>query len=495
MSTELVPDLCVIGGGPGGLTAALGAAAAGKSVAVVEKNMLGGRRLSESIPRHALLAASRVADKARRVMEIASIASQPQVDFARLRQEIAAIAAAIAPNYSKARLEAMNVKVISATGRFVKPDTCEAGGTNIKARRFVIATGAVAARLPITGLDTVRPLDCAALSALDRPPERLVVIGADPEGLALAQAVRRLGSEVVIISGERLFAGEDEELAEPVRAAFERDGIEIHEGVRTSRIEPRGQGVRLLVAAAGREAQVLGSHLFLAPGRVPAIEGIGLAAAGVRYDASGIETNKRLRTSNWRIYAIGAAVKGAGQEGAADWHADHVLREILKLRGARAARKPGTRVIWTLPPVAAAGVSEAQARSSRRHICVLRWPFAETERAQIERQPGGHIKLVTSRAGRILGAGIVGAGAEELITLFTLAISKGMTARDIASIMHCYPAMANAARSAGWTFQETTPDVVIGRLLHAGSQMIERRICEFRELAAVIAGKTRRIFR
>lgn len=315
MSTELAPDLCVIGGGPGGLTAALGAAAAGKSVAVVEKSALGGRRLSESIPRHTLLAAARAADKACRIMEIASNGPQPRANFALLRQEIAAIVAAISPNYSKARLEAMNVKVISATGRFVRPDRCEAGTTNIKAERFVIATGTVAGRLPVPGLDTVRPLDCAALCALDQPPERLLVIGAEPEGLALAQAVRRLGSEVVIISGKRLFAAEDEELAEPVRAAFDRDGIEIHEGMRISRIEPRGQGVRLFVAAAGRESQILGSHLFLAPARVPAVEGIGLAAAGVRYDAGGIKTNARFRTSNWRIYAIGAAVKGAGQGG------------------------------------------------------------------------------------------------------------------------------------------------------------------------------------
>lgn len=495
MSTELAPDLCVIGGGPGGLTAALGAAAAGKSVAVVEKSALGGRRLSESIPRHTLLAAARAADKACRIMEIASNGPQPRANFALLRQEIAAIVAAISPNYSKARLEAMNVKVISATGRFVRPDRCEAGTTNIKAERFVIATGTVAGRLPVPGLDTVRPLDCAALCALDQPPERLLVIGAEPEGLALAQAVRRLGSEVVIISGKRLFAAEDEELAEPVRAAFDRDGIEIHEGMRISRIEPRGQGVRLFVAAAGRESQILGSHLFLAPARVPAVEGIGLAAAGVRYDAGGIKTNARFRTSNWRIYAIGAAVKGAGQGGAAEWHADHALRDILGLPGARAARMPGTRVIWTFPPIATAGVSEAQARSACRHICVLSWPFAETEKAQIEREPSGHIKIITSREGRIFGAGIVGAGAEELITPFTLAISKGMTARDMASIMFVYPAMASAARSAGRTFQETAPDLLLGRLLRAGRQVIERRSGEFRELAAVLAGKVRRIFR
>jgi pyruvate/2-oxoglutarate dehydrogenase complex dihydrolipoamide dehydrogenase (E3) component len=495
MSTELTPDLCVIGGGPGGVTAALGAASAGKSVVLVEKNTLGGRRLSEAIPRHSWLAASREADKARRVMNFTVNAQQPQIDFARLRQETAAIVAAVAPNYSQARLEAMNINVIRASGRFVRADTCEAGGANIRARRFIIATGAVPRRLLINGLDTIQPLDCAALCALDHPPERLIVIGADPDGLALAQAVRRLGSEVVIVSGEPLFAGEDEELAAPVRAAFGRDGIAIHEGVRLARIEPRGAGVRALLAAAGRESQVLGSHVFLAAGSLPAVEGMGLAAAGVRYDLSGITTSARLVTSNWRIHAIGAAVKGAPQEGAAEWHAVHVLRAILELPGAVPVRQATARVVWTSPPIAVAGISEAQARSAHRHICVLRWPLAETERAQIERQPGGHVKLITTPAGAILGAGIVGAGADELITPFTLAISKRMTARDIAGIMCPYPAMANAVRSAGLTFQDNQPELSMSRLLQAGAKWIERQSGEFRELAAAIAEKTRRLFR
>jgi len=477
------------------LTVALGAAAAGKSVVVVEKNALGGRRLSESIPCHALLAASRAAKKAGRVTDFVSGVQRPQIDFAQLRKEIAASVSAIAPNYSEARLEAMNIKVIRASGRFVKPDTCEAGNATIRARRFVVATGAVARRLPINGLDTVRPLDCAALCVLDRLARRLIVIGSDPQGVALAQAVRRLGSEAVIVSGEPLFAGEDEELAEPVRAALDRDGIEIHEGVRILRIEPRGEGVRLFIAAAGRETQVAGSHVLLAAGRMPAVEGIGFAAAGVRYDASGIETNRRLLTSNWRVHAAGAVVKGAWEQGAAEWHAGHVLRAILELPGAEIAKDAAARVIWTSPAIAVAGISEAQARSAHRHICVLRWPLAETERAQIERQPGGHIKLITSRTGTILGAGIVGAEAEALITPFTLAISKGMTARDIASIMCPYPAMAGAIGSASSTFVNNRPEVSLGRLLQAAAQLIERQRGEFRELAGAIAGKTRRFFR
>jgi pyruvate/2-oxoglutarate dehydrogenase complex dihydrolipoamide dehydrogenase (E3) component len=474
---------------------ALGAAAAGKSVVLVEKNALGGRRLTESIPRHALLAASRAQDSANRATVFGIPSQDSRIDFARVRRQIDGVVAGIAANYSQSRLESMNISVIRGSGCFISPDTCEAGGTNIKARRFVIATGAVAKRLPILGLDAVRPLNSAALCALDRPPERLIVIGAEPDELALAQALRRLGSEVIILSGQALFAEADEELAAPVRAAFARDGIVIHEGVRIARIEPRGDGVRVLLATAGHETPEMGSHILLAAGTAPAVEGMGLAAAKVRYDSSGIETNAQLVTSNWRIHAIGATVKGTHEDGAAEWHARHVLRAILGLPGAKRPREAAARIVWTSPAIAFAGASEAQARAEHRQICVLRWPLAETERARIEHQTSGHVKLITTRAGAILGAGIVGAGAEELIALFTLAISKRMTASDIASIMLPYPVVASAARSAGTTFRDIQSHQPLNHLLLAWNQMVERQAGGFRELAGALAGKARRIFR
>ncbi|MGB7967600.1 MAG: FAD-dependent oxidoreductase, partial [Methylocella sp.] len=267
MNADLPPDLCIIGGGPGGFSLALGAAACGRSVVLVEKGALGGRRLTDAIPRHAVLAASRAATSARGAAAFGIAVPELQIDFARVGQRAAAALAAIAPNYTQARLEAMNVRVIRAPGRFTRPDTCEAGGEIITARRFVVATGSVERILPIPGLDLVRPLDCAALCALEHPPRCLIVIGADADGLALAQAVRRLGSEAIVLAEGEIFGSEDEELAAPVRAAFARDGVVVHEDVRISRIEPRGGGVRVFIVAAGHEKPVAGSHILVAAGR------------------------------------------------------------------------------------------------------------------------------------------------------------------------------------------------------------------------------------
>ncbi|MGH6848016.1 MAG: dihydrolipoyl dehydrogenase family protein [Methylocella sp.] len=501
MNADMAPDLCIIGGGPGGFSLALRAAACGRSVALVEKGALGGRGLTHAIPRHVLLAASRAATLVRAAAgsgiaaQAPQIAQEPQIDFARVRQHAAAMLAAIAPNYTQARLEAMNVKVIRAPGRFTRPDTCEAGGEKIRARRFVVATGSVERVLPIPGLDLVRPLDCAALCALERPPRCLIVIGADSDGLALAQAMRRLGCAAIVLAEGEIFVSEDEELAAPVRAAFARDGVVVHEDVRISRIEPRGDGVRVFVAAAGHEKPVAGSHILVAAGRAPAVEGLGLAAAKVRYNESGIETDASLATSNRRVHAIGAVVRSGRQGGSAEQHAGLVLRTVLGLPGHRSHRQVAARLILTSPAMATAGLPEAQARAAHRHIRVLRWPFAETERARIEHRYGGHVKLVTSRRGALLGAGIVGPGAEELINVFTLAISKGMTACDIASLMVPYPALADAARRAAMTFRDSGLDAPLGRFLIEWNRSIDQQSLKIRELAWFLAEKARQVFR
>jgi pyruvate/2-oxoglutarate dehydrogenase complex dihydrolipoamide dehydrogenase (E3) component len=265
--------------------------------------------------------------------------------------------------------------------------------------------------------------------------------------------------------------------------------------VRISRIEPRGDGVRVFIAAAGHEKPVAGSHILVAAGRAPAVEGLGLAAAKVRYNESGIETDVSLATSNRRIHAIGAVVRGARQGGGGEQHAALILRAVLGLPGPRTHRQAAARVILTSPAMATAGLPEAQARAMHRHIRVLRWPFAETERARIEHRHGGHVKLVTSRGGVLLGAGIVGPGAEELINLFTLAISKGMTASDIACLIVPYPALADAARRAGMTFRDGRLDAPLGRFLIEWNRSIEQQTLKIRELAWFLAEKARHLFR
>lgn len=463
MTEILRPDLCILGGGAGGVALAVGASSEGLSVVLVEKGEIGGDRLAQAIPAHALLTASRVQAALRLSEHFGFFVEEPRIDASRLRAYVASVAAELAPNSSQARLEAMNVKVIRAPGRFTGADALEAGGATVKARYFVVATGAAAKPLTIPGLELIRPLTYASLCRLEQPPPRLIVIGDDPHGLALAQGLRRLGSDVFVLSPTTILAMEDQELAAPVRTELAREGVVVLEHVRVLRIEPQADGLKVSIARAKSATEIErktleGSHVLIAAGSAPRVEGLGLAAARVRYDAAGIKVGSNMRTRNRRIYAIGAVAQAPQSAAAAEHHARIVLCDLRK-SGFPPSIWPKRRrptiaaVISTDPEIASTGLSEAEARRLKRPIRVLRWPFSETDRARISRQSIGHIKLIASPSGTLLGAGIVGTAAGELINLFTLAISKGMTAADLASMMVPYPTLADAARRAAMTIE------------------------------------------
>ncbi len=253
---------------------------------------------------------------------------------------------------------------------------------------------------------------------------------------------------------------EDEELVAPVRAAFAREGVLVHEHARVLRLEPRENGVSAFIARAkadgtAEKEEIEGSHVLIAAGGAPHVEGLGLAAARVRYTAAGVEVNANLRTRNRRVYALGAVANSARSAAAGEHHAEIVLDQLLRPRFGLPPLLPprhaGAAVIFTDPEIAVAGLSEGDAREQGRRIRVLRWPFSETDRGQIAGAPQGHVKLITSPGGKILGGGIVGPEAGELINLVTLAISKGLTAADLASAMVAYPALAEAVRRAAAT--------------------------------------------
>jgi pyruvate/2-oxoglutarate dehydrogenase complex dihydrolipoamide dehydrogenase (E3) component len=227
------------------------------------------------------------------------------------------------------------------------------------------------------------------------------------------------------------------------------DGIELREGAQVVRIEPHGDGLRAFVLGAGTEHFIEGSHLMIAAGAAPVVEGLGLDAAGVRYSADGVEVGANLRSSNRRIFAIGAAARVRQGSGAATCHASVVLRAIIGLPAQKIPSGGFASVIMTDPPVAAAGLSEAEARARHGHIGIFRFPFHETDWGRIA-NASGHLKLITSKNGAVLGAAIVGTGAEELINSLTLAISKGVNATTLATLIVPYPGLADAVRRASW---------------------------------------------
>jgi pyruvate/2-oxoglutarate dehydrogenase complex dihydrolipoamide dehydrogenase (E3) component len=454
MAEVLRPDICVIGAGSAGLTVTAAAAAFGVSVVLVEKGRMGGDCLNTGcVPSKALIAAARHAQAIRRAPAFGVKAGEPEVNFQAVHDHIHGVIANIAPNDSAERFTGLGVKVIRAHGRFTGRRTLEAGDYRIRARRFVVATGSSPLLPPIPGLDTVPHLTNESIFDLTRLPGHLIVIGAGPIGLELAQAFARLGSDVTVLETKRALAHDDPELAALAIQAVERDGVVLRQGVGIARVARRGRyGVRVALEASAGEETIDGTHLLVATGRQPMIAGLGLEAARIRHNETGIKVSKRLRTSNRRIYAIGDVTGGHQFTHWSAYQAGLVVRSILFRFGGRMKPDLVPWVTYTDPELAHVGLSEEEARRRHRKIRILRWPIAENDRAQTDRATAGLVKVIVTRRGRILGAGIVGANAGELIAPWALAISQGLTVRAFMDTVLPYPTMSETAKRAALSF-------------------------------------------
>jgi pyruvate/2-oxoglutarate dehydrogenase complex dihydrolipoamide dehydrogenase (E3) component len=283
-------------------------------------------------------------------------------------------------------------------------------------------------------------------------PRRLLVIGAGPIGLELAQAFRRLGAEVIVIEAASPLAKDDPECAAVVLDALAREGVEIRAGTKVVQVEARtGAGIKLALEGPDGADTVEGSHLLIAAGRRAKIEGLDLEAAGIRHDARGISVRKGLKTSNRRVYAIGDAIGGLQFTHVSNYHAGLVIRNALFRLPVRARNEVMPWVTYTDPELAHVGLTEVEARK-RGVIRVLRWPYHENDRAQAEREIPGHIKVVTCRRGRVLGATIVGAQAGELIAAWSIAVQQGLNIRAFAEAVLPYPTLAEVGKRAAMTY-------------------------------------------
>jgi pyruvate/2-oxoglutarate dehydrogenase complex dihydrolipoamide dehydrogenase (E3) component len=453
MPETLTPDICVIGGGSGGLSVAAAAAAFGVPVVLVEKGKMGGDCLNTGcVPSKALLAAAKHA-QGFRANGFGIAPARPEIDFSKVHDHVHGVIAAIAPVDSKERFTGLGVRVIEGAARFTDAQTVAAGEDIIvKARRFVIATGSSPAVPPIPGLDRTPHLTNESIFDLTERPEHLIVIGGGPIGLEMAQAFRRLGTKVTVIEALRPLAKDDPECAAVVLAQLEHEGIDIRSGAKVVRVEQTGDAVQVVVAAGDGEETVQGSHLLVATGRKPTTEGLGLDAAGIKHERTGIVVDKGLRTTNKKVYAIGDVAGRAQFTHVANYHAGLVIRNALFRLPVKADDGIIPWVTYTDPELAHVGLTEDQARERHRRIRILRWPFRDNDRAEAERTPYGHIKVVTSKGGRILGATIVGTHAGELIATWSLAISQGLNIRAFTGMIVPYPTRAEISKRAAITY-------------------------------------------
>ncbi|MCA3555620.1 FAD-dependent oxidoreductase [Aestuariivirga sp.] len=437
-------DIAVIGAGSGGLYFAAAAVQFGQRVVLFEKAEMGGECLNTGcVPSKALLAAAKQAQAMRDAARVGITPVEPQIDFAAVSAHVQGAIAAIAHHDSQQRFEALGVTVIRAAARFIDGRSLEAGGERYSARRTVIATGSHPAIPPIPGLGGVPYLTNETLFANATLPSHLLVLGGGPIGMEMAQAHRRLGARVTVIEAATPLAQDDPELAATVLARLAKEGVSIAASTAVTRVTRADGGIAL--EAGGRT--FTGSHLLVATGRKPNIEGLGLDAAGIAFTPQGITVDKGLRTTNRRVYAIGD-VAGGRFTHEAGYQSGVVIRNALFGLPARAtAAIP--HVTYTDPELAQIGLTEAQARAAHGDaIRVLRAPFSGNDRAIAEGHAEGLVKIITTRRGRILGAGIVGPGAGDLLQPWVLALERGLRIGSLASTILPYPTRGEASRRA-----------------------------------------------
>jgi len=452
--TTLTPDLCVIGAGSGGLAVAAGAVQMGTSVVLVERGRMGGDCLNYGcVPSKSLLAASRLASAWRRSAELGIVYPPPQIDFAAVADSVARVIERIAPTDSAERFAGLGVRVIAAEARFLDRRTVRAGDCIIRPRRFVIATGSSPVVPPIPGLDDVPFLTNETVFASRVLPGHLVVIGGGPIGIELAQAHRRLGAAVTVIDAGPILPRDDPELVALLAVRLTEEGIALHPAAAVAGVEGGAAGIVVSLASGER---IEGSHLLVAAGRRPDLAALDLAAAGIAANPGGIVVDARLRTTNRRAYAIGDAAGGPQFTHIALYHAGIVIRNALFRLPARVDYRALPWVTYTDPELAQVGLSEAAARARAQEVRVLRWSFADNDRAHTERDTAGEVKIIATRRGRILGATILGAAAGDLILPWALAMSQKLKIGAMANLVVPYPTRGEAGKRAAGSFYTPT---------------------------------------
>lgn len=458
MSSEERFDICVIGGGSGGLSVAAGAAQMGAKVVLVERARMGGDCLNTGcIPSKALIAAAHRAHAMGDSEKFGIASVKPEVRFENVYRHVHGVIAAIAPHDSVKRFSGLGVKVISAEARFLQPDLLAVGDTLIRARRFVIASGSRPVIPPIDGLSDCDYLTNETIFELQERPDHLIVMGGGPIGVELSQAFRRLGAQVTLIERAQILPRDEPEAVAIVRAALVEDGVVLIENAEIVAVEQRGTGIMATVRTADGETRTLnGSRILVAAGRKPDVDSLNLSAAGVEHGPRGITIDARLRTTNRKIFAIGDVSGGPQFTHIAGYHAGIVIRNALFWLPAKVDYRALPWVTYTDPELAHVGLTEAQARAEGHSVSTLIEPLRTNDRAQTERETEGQAKIVIGSRGRILGATIVGPHAGELIGLWGLAIGQRMKLSAIAGMIAPYPTLSEISKKVAGQYYTRT---------------------------------------
>ncbi len=454
-------DVVVLGGGPGGYTAAIRAAQLGAKVICVDREEeLGGTCLRVGcIPTKAWVQTAYALKEAEETFgKLGVSVTEPRLDFAASNAWKAAVVQQLTRGVA-GLLKSAGGEWVRGVGRFAHANTLSVeGGEDIVFKHAIVATGSHPLRPPIPGIDSRLCVDSTGLLAQESVPKRLAILGGGIIGCEFASIFRRFGSEVTIVELlPRLIPQEDEEAAQELRRQFEKRGIAVHLESRCDSVEERGEA---LIVSFNGDQRVEADLMLVATGRGPSVEGIGLEAAGVEFDPrKGISTDHHRRTNVSHIYAVGDCA-GYWQLAHTAFREGEVAAENAcgheAVMGARAVPRP----IYTDPEIAGVGMTEEEARAEYGDaVAIGKFPFSANGRALMQNETTGWVKSIhESRYGELLGLVMVGPHVTDLIEAGVVALDAEATVETVADGMAAHPTLSEAIKEAGL--------VALGRPIH-----------------------------
>ena len=443
-------DICIIGGGSGGLSIAAGAVQMGAKVVLLEGHKMGGDCLNYGcVPSKALIASAKQAYAMSHGAKYGVGEVEAQVDYAAAKDHVHDVIATIAPVDSVERFEGLGVNVISEFGKFISKTEVQAGDTIIEARRFVVATGSGPFVPPIPGLEDVTHYTNENIFDLREKPKHLIIIGGGPIGMEMAQAHRRLGCNVTVIEGAKAFGKDDPEMAAIVLDNLRDEGVNIVEDAQAEKISGRGDTITVHTP----KGDFTGSHLLIAVGRKVNTEKLDLEAGGIAYDRSGLKVGPDLRSvTNKKVYAAGDVAGGLQFTHVAGYHAGVLIRSMLFGLPSKQRTDHIPWATYTDPELAQVGLTEAHAKKKYGSALeVVRFDFHHNDRLIAERKTKGLIKVMVVK-GRPVGASIAGHMAGELIGMWAMAIANKMKMSAIANTVLPYPTVSEVNKRAAGAY-------------------------------------------
>jgi pyruvate/2-oxoglutarate dehydrogenase complex dihydrolipoamide dehydrogenase (E3) component len=445
-------DVFIIGAGQAGPALARALAKRGFAVAIAERKQMGGSCVNFGCtPTKAALASARVAHLARRGPEYGVDVTGVHVDFRRVIERASGLAASVRDSIRQSFVQLENPRLIEGharlAGRQGDAFLVRVGDESYLATHVVLDTGTRTQLPPIEGLSDVRFLHASNWLASTDLPRRLIILGGGAIGLEMAQFYRRMGSEVVIVeSAARIAAAEDEEVSSAIAAVLAGEGIEIHANARVANVSGSAGRIRVTLADGG----VLdGSDLFVATGRTPNTDDLGLETVSVRLSKKGfVEADERLSTSVDHIWVAGD-IRGGPMFTHTAWD-DHRIIES-QIAGGKRKTTSGRVIpyaIFTDPELGRVGMTEAEARKAGQSVNVLMYDMAKNAKARESGEVQGFVKFVIDAGtDRLLGAAIFAANAGELVHVCIDLMNAKAPMSNMRDAIYIHPTLAEALQS------------------------------------------------